>query len=90
MAQQCSHTKVAGIDLSLDGRRRKAYATYEVIYHKGADTQPKITASGTRCKGDAVIYWSWVVGRKRYHKYYCAAHTPKPPVGYTVEMGAIA
>jgi hypothetical protein len=93
MAQQCSHTKVAGIDFSfaLYGKRRKSYATYEVTYHKGVDTQPKITAGGTRCDKVAVLYWTWSIGHKRYHKYYCATHTPKfPTSGHgNLQQGAI-
>ncbi len=91
MAQQCSHTKVAGIDFSMDGKRRKAYATYEVTYHKGVDTQPYITAGGIRCKKDAVLFWTWSIGRKRYHKYYCPTHTPKFPTtgNGNLQQGAI-
>ena len=79
MAQKCSVTKVEGIDFSLSSRRRKAYATYVVTYHKGLDTQPKVTADGDRCKADAVVFWTWSVDHKRYHQYYCEAHTPRFP-----------
>ena len=94
MAQQCSHAKVLGIDFSFalyGGKRRKSYATYEVVYHNGKDTQPDFTSGSTRCKKDAVLFWTWSIGRKKYYKYFCPTHTPKfPTSGHsTLQQGAI-
>ena len=88
MAQQCSVVQVEGIDLSLSGR--KAYATYNVRYHRGVDTSPKAWEGGSRCENAAEVLTTWVVNRKRYTEYFCGGHLPNPKYLYSAKMHAIA